>query len=378
MSTTGVASTDPTSPTTAPPPSTSATTAVTTDPSGGSTSDGYGSSTGEVNACVAEEYLEIEFCFGEATPDGSCGCDAECRSYARERALEQFGWGSCDLVFDTLTCASIVMGECCFTATMYEDFCGGKGRPLFIEGQARVADLEARPEWTTPMVRTTSLGAEVRAHIADHWLRAGLEEHASVASFARFALELMAVGAPPKLLADAAAAMRDEVRHAQLAFGLAARFGAPELGPGPLEATSRPVTLESVLLATIREGCVGETLAAAEAELAARRASDPMVASALEEIAADEARHAALAWRFVQWALDEAPDLRDVAEQAFAAALALDVAPTTDVPEGLEAYGVLAPATVAMVRAKTLQDTVQPCAHALLNPPRDPELAAQA
>ena len=42
-----------------------------------------------------------------------------------------------------------------------------------------------------------------------------------MASFARASLELMAVAAPPGLLAACARAMVDEVRHAELTFALA-------------------------------------------------------------------------------------------------------------------------------------------------------------
>ncbi|MCA9546694.1 MAG: ferritin-like domain-containing protein, partial [Myxococcales bacterium] len=55
-----------------------------------------------------------------------------------------------------------------------------------------------------------------RARLADHWTRQALAEHASVASFARFALHLMAVGAPPDLLVATHQAGLDEIEHARL------------------------------------------------------------------------------------------------------------------------------------------------------------------
>ena len=53
---------------------------------------------------------------------------------------------------------------------------------------------------------------------ARKWLAAALAEHASVASFSKFALELLAVGAPASLLQRAHQAALDEIRHAQLSF----------------------------------------------------------------------------------------------------------------------------------------------------------------
>ena len=46
---------------------------------------------------------------------------------------------------------------------------------------------------------------------AEAWRLAGLAEHSSVAAFGRVALELMAVGAPGRLVADAHQAAIDEV-----------------------------------------------------------------------------------------------------------------------------------------------------------------------
>ena len=57
----------------------------------------------------------------------------------------------------------------------------------------------------------TSLDSTTRAHIAQEWTAMGLAEHASVASFARFTLQLMAVGAPAELLHAAQLGAADEV-----------------------------------------------------------------------------------------------------------------------------------------------------------------------
>jgi hypothetical protein len=59
---------------------------------------------------------------------------------------------------------------------------------------------------------------------------------------------------------------------------------------------------------TFLEGCVGETIAALAAERAATRATDPQTKQILTTIAQDEARHAALAWRTVRWAIDQGGD----------------------------------------------------------------------
>lgn len=56
-------------------------------------------------------------------------------------------------------------------------------------------------------------------------------EHASVAAFARFTLQLLAMGAPAELVQASVGAAADELDHARLRFGIADRFdgrlGAP-------------------------------------------------------------------------------------------------------------------------------------------------------
>ena len=356
-------------PTTAPTSDPSTTDA--TDPSGGSVDDGGESSSGfattgtSVRDCVSDGYPMVDLCWGEPI-GGSCECDGECQwlaaSIANETFPQDFG---CGFYPGEVACSELWEGECCYSVRVYEDACG-KGRPLVVDDRTRVAPLCAGADW----------GSAQAVHdlpeVAAYWLEAGLEEHASVASFARFALELVAVGAPPELLADTAAAMRDEVRHAELAFGLAQRFGASAQQPGALDAgPARGTTLREVIVATVREGCVGETLAAAQAELAAARATDPAVARALGEIAADEARHAALAWRVVQWALSVDPSLRGAVADAFAEADLLVLAPTEPASAGLEAYGVLSGDATEAVRAQAMRDTVRPFADALVSPRSD-------
>jgi hypothetical protein len=103
------------------------------------------------------------------------------------------------------------------------------------------------------------------------WSSDARMEHASIASFARATLELLAVGAPPALVSATQAASLDEVEHARLCFALASRYSGKELGPGPL-AVVGPRSADLVRLAcdVFVEGCVGETIAALAAARAGR------------------------------------------------------------------------------------------------------------
>lgn len=119
----------------------------------------------------------------------------------------------------------------------------------------------------------------------------------------------MALGAPLDLVEDCHRAALDEVRHARLAcsvtdelLGGTTTILALDLPPTP-RATLWEVAREALL-----EGCIGEGIAAAEAKVAAGHARAD-IAEVLQGIAADEARHAALAWKTLRWALSQDPTL---------------------------------------------------------------------
>jgi hypothetical protein len=191
-------------------------------------------------------------------------------------------------------------GSCCYT------FCAGAccGRPFIVDDAPRVAAVESRSDWSGAYGGVAELGP-VAERIAAEWLEDARMEHASIASFARFTLDLLAYGAPAGLVEAAQRAGLDECEHAKLCFGLAARFGAGVRGPSQLMAAGASVapSLWHAAAAAFREGCVSETFAALQASEACERATDPEVKRALERIAADEASHAELAWRFVAWSV---------------------------------------------------------------------------
>jgi hypothetical protein len=198
-------------------------------------------------------------------------------------------------------------------------------------------------------------------------------EHASIASFARFTLHLLALGAPPELVEDAQRASLDEIAHARACFALASRHAGAALGPGPLplEGALPTLTLAEAAAAAVTEGCVGETLAALVAAEQLRVAVDPQARAALEKIAADEARHAELAYRFVAWAVASGgDDVRGAVARAFAAAIAADPAVVTGGDAGqaryLHEHGRLRLNEIAQVQRAGLREVVEPCARALV------------
>ena len=323
-----------------------------------------------VGKCVSASCLEDAECepgFHCATADSTAGCGN--LVYACQTPSDEC----------SMTCAS---GRCMLNENE-ERVCVQQscevGRPFLIEGAARTAERRRDSTWSArcePM--GSSLSAATRAELAEHWTSAGLAEHASIAAFARFGLELLALGAPPELLELTAAAMRDEIEHARVCFGLAAAYGGVPVGPGALAmagALPARVTLENAVLSTLAEGCVGETLAALEAAESAAHASDPAVAGVLERIAADESRHAELAFRFVHWAMRAASRELRVRVQRELETIRIELvralarrdgtAPDGDSSE----HGVLPASHRAALRLRAFDEVVAPAVALLLRAP---------
>jgi hypothetical protein len=184
------------------------------------------------------------------------------------------------------------------------------GRPFLIGEEARLATLAARADWLAAAAllpdapSVLHLDASERSDRAAHWARVGQMEHASIAAFARFSMQLLSLGAPASLVEETTRAMHDETVHAKLAFSLASAYAGEAIGPGPLpiDGAMAPASFDAIVRLTIREGCIGETVAALEAQAALENEADPVVARVLARIVDDETRHALLAFRFVQWA----------------------------------------------------------------------------
>jgi hypothetical protein len=255
---------------------------------------------------------------------------------------------------------------------------GACGRPLLVDGRPRTAVLASSDAWSDPMVRPSLAGldASTRRVLADHWAEAALMEHASIASFARFCLQLMRLGAPSSLIAETTKAMDDETDHARRCFALASAYGGTPLGPGALEVQGAVAsTRAEIIAALVEEACVGETLAAIEAEHAARLATDPAVVSTLRRIAADELRHATLGWRTLQWLLNDAsPSMRPAAvtslRDAVASARRTALRGPTNTSATLVGHGVLPASLRRTIVTRALEHVILPCFAALDVPDR--------
>lgn len=273
-----------------------------------------------------------------------------------------------------------------------------EGRPLTVEGEIRLAGVIAGPStWSSPpadreaarreltaalaQLDTTSLAISDRERLARRWADRARYEHASVASFGRFSLALMALAVPPDLVEAAHRAAIDEIDHARLCLALASSYARAPLGLGalPVEGAFADLdSLEAAVVGTVIEGCVGETLAAIEAAATAAQAGPRAVRLALTAIAEDEARHAELAWAFVRWALGTgdarlAVSVRAAFEAAMRKATSGDDIRGEDVPVE---HGFLPAADIARLRRRALTEVIRPAATALLARPTNALQAA--
>lgn len=257
-------------------------------------------------------------------------------------------------------------------------YCAVPGRPFSVGAEARVAGVCGSQDWCGPLVAAPDgLDARARVLTAQHWQAAALMEHASIAAFARFTLQLLQLGAPLALTLESQAAMLDETDHARRCFALAARYGGTAIGPGELDMNGAfaAESLSTIVEQTFDEGCVGETCAALQAAEALATAGDEVVRETLEVIARDERRHAELAWRFIAWALEREPHggVREVIEarvrqlrREAAASRSPGCRSATPSALVLGQHGVVDAERCRELRSAVILEVVLPCAERLL------------
>ncbi len=270
----------------------------------------------------------------------------------------------------------VVAGEGGNAARAYFQQCVG-GRPWTIDGEVVTAKLVRSSAWIGEgRAEVDALAPELCELLAVAWGRDGQFEHASIASFARVIAELMQLGAPPELILASRRAIVDEIDHARCCFTLASRYAGNAVGPGPLPLPREPgrASVEAIAVAVFEEGCVNESVAAAEAAIAASEARDPQVRATLERIAADEREHASLAWKTLRWLLDShghevAPALRRALVD-LGAPLARPQAAASpeqrELDERLREHGRLAAHERAAIHRKVFAELIVPLSRELL------------
>jgi len=172
-----------------------------------------------------------------------------------------------------------------------------RGRPLRDErGEPVVAPSRAAGAWAAGWSDLPLRGDG--DDDADEWLDAAALEHASVAEFARLSLALLALAAPATLVERTHIAALDEIEHARTCYAEASRRLGRPVGPGPLPVSglTASVDVRSLARDTLLDGCLGECVSA----IVLRQRG-------LSDMAADEERHAELAWEILEFLLSVEP-----------------------------------------------------------------------
>ena len=323
--------------------------------------------------CAADQICLCDVADGARCVPATCATNADCAtSECGLSASEVSGCGfdyatACrtpaDACHSTAACDT---GEDCVPGPQSPWLCEGRaicGRPLLIDGALRLAAPEGRCDWSEGLQPLAPSPAEAAA-LATFWCNIAALEHASVASFSKFSLQLMALGAPADLLMGTQRAAADEVVHAQLAYGLASAYAQQPIGPGPLALGDLNIETDpaAIVAALVEEACVGETLGAADAAAAAADCTDPVVATVWRRIAEDELRHAQLGWRTLQWMLAKHPETRAVAAAAFTHAHDHWMARARAARPGAAMPTVLGALDRAQVHREALLKVITPCA----------------
>jgi len=194
-----------------------------------------------------------------------------------------------------------------YNSTLLHPACPVEGRPYVTESGQLMAVTNVRGnDWISQLEPVANSNMYTKEKKAEKWLHTALGEHSSVASFSVFSLQLLSVGAPADLVMRAHQAALDEIKHAQLSFGLASSFSGIPFSPGDFQPHTISIepNLLSICSATAREGCVAETISTLKAASELEEETDPTVQSVLETIIYDESKHSILAWDTIKWCVE--------------------------------------------------------------------------
>jgi len=173
-------------------------------------------------------------------------------------------------------------------------------------------------EW---MDFVTNHRVNVSMEVVNSWIDKAFSEHASIATFAKFSVELMSLGAPLWFLERSNVAALQEIEHAQISFDVLNMYlmhnyadnGCIVYNSFPSHTMNIDGDYNRIALDTAIGGCFGETLSAMTYQHQLNvdlkgESDDSTVGQKLNGIANDEVEHAALAWTTVKWIIDEFED----------------------------------------------------------------------
>lgn len=226
-----------------------------------------------------------------------------------------------------------------------------RGRQLRRRGRVLLPPITDAESWAKCTPALEMIPDALRPALAAQWRENGRTEHASVAAFGRLSLDLLALGAPPTLIACAQRDALDEVHHAQLCFALARSIDGAAHGPGAFVAVrdirplsgGRKLRLARLAVDSLIDGALHEGVSARVLARLAKRTDVVPIRALLKQLAADEGRHAAHGWDVVAWCVAEGG--HDVIDALDGAVAALPETMTSPLPAdarsgGWEPFGI--------------------------------------
>lgn len=215
---------------------------------------------------------------------------------------------------------------------------------------ARALSLSEPPPEQRPSRR------DIPAVVGEYFAEMAVGAGASLEAFRGHLLELQLLNSPPEFIEQVRGAARAEEQHQQDVHSLALRFGA---SPSyPTHKATRPSDLYSFALHNATEGCVRETVRAAQTAHQSQRACDEEVRRVLKKVASDGTRHASLLWEVHDWALSQLSpargrSIREAQQELF---LELQVELEREVPPELCSWAGVAPRPAARRMLDTLRE----------------------
>jgi hypothetical protein len=225
-----------------------------------------------------------------------------------------------------------------------------------------------RDQWTLPTTDLTidALSFEDREVLSRRWLDRANNELGTSTTFAELYRGLVALEASSALLATAAKAVGDELRHSEICRAVAERYAGRALQRPAGLVTATPSFAgcserEARVLHVVLHACLNEGVAAAYLGACLDEAESGSARSAVQALLEDEIHHARLGWTFLASA--------NTNDRALVAAalpeLMLEVARlwlhAADYPERLpRGHGCLSLEHVHRVFAEAMNDLILP------------------
>jgi hypothetical protein len=214
------------------------------------------------------------------------------------------------------------------------------------------------------------LDGDVRAGVAAAWRSRARNELSTSTLFASLARSLVAASAPLEIVRAAAAAVEDEVRHAEICVHVARAY----LPDGPPPEASRVVEAPEVesgaapelaaVLFVVSQSCINEGVACAYLQRCLAEAEHPLARAAVRDILEDEIHHARFGWSlltspFMRAELRPgvAEALPTLLERIAGAWVAYDPSELPAVPAG---HGTIRPDAMATVVREAYEELVLP------------------